>query len=109
MMAAENNLLRARANPSDVMPSLELHLSRSAFTAGRQLSGVVVFRLSRPTNIRALVVTVAGREVASGHRSGLSAAPRFEREVCCRAGSNRASERISQYWNAFLGRISAAR
>ncbi|MCL5102919.1 MAG: hypothetical protein M1133_02225 [Armatimonadetes bacterium] len=112
MMVAENNrsdLPMARANPSDTMPSLELHLSRSVFTAGRQLSGIVVFRLSRPTNIRALVVSVAGREVASGpllrgaiHRPTWF----FQREVLLsgREQPRFTSERISQYWNAFLGR-----
>lgn len=108
-MVTENDQLRARVKPSDTMPSLELHLSRNTFTAGLQLSGVVVFRLSRPTNIRALVVSVAGREVASG--ASLRDAIRrpawfFQREVLLtgRDQPRFTSERISQYWNAFLGR-----
>lgn len=91
------------------MPSVELHLSRSAFSTGGQLSGVVVFRLGRPTGIHSLAVSVSGREtpaVASLSRSFRGTSSFFQREVLL-SGKEQprlTSERVSQFWNAFLGR-----
>jgi hypothetical protein len=89
--------------------ALELHLSRPVFATGRNLSGVVVFRLTRPTSIRSLTVSVSGRETPTG--ASLSRAIRrtsafFSREVLL-SGMDQprfAAERISQLWNAILKR-----
>jgi hypothetical protein len=89
--------------------ALELHLSHTAFVTGKRLSGVVVFRLARPTSIKALTVTVSGRETPSG--ASLARALRgtssfFGREVLLSGMEppRLTSERVSQLWNAFLGR-----
>ena len=89
--------------------SLELHLGRGVFATSRHLSGVVVFRLSKPTSIRSIVVSVSGRETPSG--ASLSRALRgtssfFSRDVLLsgREQPRFASDRASQFWNAFLGR-----
>lgn len=86
---------------------LALHLSRSVFATGKRLSGVVVFRLARPINIRSLTVSVSGKETPSGFsltRGRLF----FDREVLL-SGMQRpclTSERLSLFWNTFLGRES---
>lgn len=90
-------------------PALEIHLSRDVLATGRRLSGVVVFRLARPTGIRSLTLSVTGRETPAG--ASLTRALRgttafFEREVLL-SGMEQprlTSERVSQLWNAFLGR-----
>lgn len=73
------------------------------------MSGVVVFRLSKPTNIRSLVVSVAGHEVPVGasFAHALRGAGLFFRREQILSGMDqprRTSERLSQLWNAFLGR-----
>lgn len=89
--------------------ALELHLSHAAFVTGRRLSGVVVFRLARPTSIRALTITVSGRETPSGAslaRTFRGTSSFFAREALL-SGMEQprlTSERVSQLWNAFLGR-----
>lgn len=86
---------------------LALHLSRSVFATGKRLSGVVVFRLARPISIRSLTVSVLGKEMPSGFsltRGRLF----FDREVLL-SGMQRphlTSERLSLFWNTFLGRES---
>lgn len=89
--------------------ALELLLSHAAFVTGRRLSGVVVFRLSRPTSIRALTVTISGRETpigASLARTLRRTSSFFAREVLLSGMEppRLTSERVSQLWNAFLGR-----
>lgn len=97
------------ANGRGGVPYLELQLSRSECAAGRQLSGVVVFHLSRPTGIRALTVSLSGRETPAGaslSRSLRQTASFFGREVLL-SGMQQPRftyERLSQAWNAFLGR-----
>ena len=90
-------------------PTLELHLSRNAFATGWRLSGVVLFRLARPANIRSLTVSVTGCEKTAG--ASLARALRrrgsfFYRDLLLsgRDQPRLTSERISQLWNAILGR-----
>jgi len=90
-------------------PSLELHLSRSTFISGRHLSGVVVFRLSKPTNIRSLILSVCGQETPSGAslaRKLSHSGSFFDREVLLSGSSEPrfTSERLSLLWNSFLER-----
>lgn len=109
VMATELDRPRVKSNGRGTLPSLGLHLSRSMFATGRQLSGVVLFRLGKPTNIRSLVVSVCGREAPSG--AGLARAIRkpasfFHREQLL-SGMDQprfTSERFSQLWNTFLCR-----
>jgi len=89
--------------------SLELHLSRSVFATGRHLSGVVVFRVSKPTSIRALTVTIDGRESPIGRsltRTLRGTSSFFDREALLSGMEEPrfTSERVSQLWNAFLRR-----
>ncbi len=100
----------ARAvNGRKMNPALELCLSHAAFATGRNLSGVVVFRLLKPTSIRSLTLSVSGRETPSG--ASLSRGLRrtssfFDREVLL-SGMNQPrfrAERISRLWNAVLYR-----
>ena len=108
-MRSRRNAKEARSNEGSAAPSLELHLSHSAFVAGRRLSGVVIFRLAKPANMRSLSVSIDGREAPSG--AAISRALRgngsfFRREVLL-SGMEQprlTSDRISRFWNAFLGR-----
>jgi hypothetical protein len=91
------------------MPSLELHLGRSVCATGRQLSGVVLFRVSKQTSIRSLTVSIVGCESVSG--KSLPRAIRkpisfFEREVLLtgRTMPMFRHERMSRLWNEFLCR-----
>lgn len=102
--------LRENAVPTaPTGPVVELHLSRKVYATGARLSGVVVFRLPRPTGIRSLSVSVTGCETPAGaslarrlRRKGSF----FYREIVLsgRAQPRRTSERASAFWNAFLGR-----
>lgn len=90
-------------------PALELCLSHATFATGRNLSGVVVFRLLKPTSIRSLTVSVSGRETPSGAslaRGLRRTSSFFGREVLL-SGMNQPrfrAERISRLWNAILYR-----
>jgi hypothetical protein len=108
MMATRKDTVRAT---SDACGSavLELHLSQNVFAAGQHLSGVVVFRLPKLTHIRSLTINVTGQEAPAGTalaRTLRRASPFFERdELLSGMGERRfTSERVSQFWNAFLGR-----
>lgn len=90
-------------------PALELHLSREVFAAGKRLSGVAVLRLSGPTDLRSVGIAIDGRETPKG----AAIAPKFRRSsvffhrellLSGREQPQRTSERISQFWNAVLGR-----
>lgn len=90
-------------------PLVELHLSRDVFVTGRQLSGVVTLHPARQVKIRSLVVSVIGTEApASGsEKKNLLKPTSFFRRDILLSGSEPprlTSERVSQYWNAFLGR-----
>lgn len=109
VMDTQNNPLQTKTGIRGSAPFIELHLSRGVFATGGQLSGSVVFRLSRETNIRALTVSVAGFETVAGAsfaRVIRRQEPFFQREVLLsgREQPRFTSERISQFWNGFLGR-----
>ena len=95
-------------------PAIELYLSRDAYATGRNLSGVVLFRLERATNIRSLTVSVTGCEKPAG--ASLTRALRrkesfFHREVLL-SGMDQprlVSDRVSQLWNSILGRDTGTR
>lgn len=88
---------------------LELQLTGGVSAAGQHISGIVKFCPVRPTNIRALTVHVAGRETPQGasvSRSLRRTASFFNREILL-SGMEQPQlthERVSQIWNAFLGR-----
>jgi hypothetical protein len=97
------------ANGRGGVPYLELQLSKSTCAAGTQVSGVVVFHLGRPTDIRSLTISLSGRETPYG--ASLSRSPRrtasfFSREILLSGMQlpRFTYERLSQVWNAFLGR-----
>ncbi len=106
-MAIGQDIARAKTNGRTA--ALELHLGRDVFATGRRLSGVVVFRLARPTSIRSITVALSGKETPAG--ASLARALRgtssfFDRELLL-SGMDQprfTSQRISQFWNAFLGR-----
>lgn len=91
------------------MPCLELQLSRTVYAAGKQLSGVVMIRLNRPMRISGLTVSLSGRETPKSEslsRSLRRTASFFNREIVL-SGMQQprlTHERMSQIWNAFLGR-----
>ena len=90
-------------------PSIELHLSRGVFATGRPLSGVVVFRVPYPISIRSLTVSVTGCEKPSGAslaRALRRGGPFFQREILLsgRDQPRLTSDRVSELWNAALGR-----
>ncbi|MCE5313472.1 MAG: arrestin family protein [Armatimonadota bacterium] len=105
-MDTQTDIVRAMRGAS---PALELHLGRSIFATGGQLSGVVLFRMAKPTNIRSLVVSVAGCEAVVGTsfaRSAHKPISFFQRDVLL-SGRDRPRfrpELISRFWNEFLGR-----
>jgi len=108
-MGSVDEGMRIRAGLGEKVSLFELSLSRKVFARGRQLSGVVLLRLARPVNVKAIMISVSGAEFVSGAkltgslRSGNSF---FRREVVL-SGRDRPrliSERLSQYWNAFLKR-----
>lgn len=90
-------------------PFLELYLGRTVFATGRRLSGVVVFRLDKPTNIRSLIISISGSEYPTGMsltRAFHKNSAFFEREVLLSGSSQPrlTSDRLSLLWNAVLGR-----
>lgn len=104
MMETSGDMVRVVRGAS---PALELHLGRSLFATGQQLSGVVLFRVSKQSGIRSLIVSVTGCETVTGtllpHGKSMSF---FSREILL-TGSERPRfrhERISRFWNEFLGR-----
>jgi len=112
--AMESRACVKRVNGHGGAPLVELHLSRDVFATGRRLSGVVVVRLSRPTNIRSLIVSVSGVEVPTGaalvralRRSGSF----FDRDMLLSGAiqPRLASDRMSLLWNAILGRYTGRR
>ncbi|MHB9038619.1 MAG: vacuolar protein sorting-associated family 26 protein [Armatimonadota bacterium] len=105
-MDIRNDIVRVTQGAT---PSLEMHLGRSVFATGKQLSGVVLFRVARPTNIRSLVVSVTGCETVTGislPRSIRKPISFFQREVFLSGGDRPRfrPQRISRFWNEFLGR-----
>ena len=79
------------------------------FATGRHLSGVVLFRLSKPTNIHSLTVSVTGCErpaTASVARPLRRRTSFFYRDLLLsgRDQPRLTSDRVSQLWNAILGR-----
>ena len=100
---------QVKSNGRNPALSLELSLSRSAFATARQMSGVVLLRLRKPINIRSLSVSLEGRETPSGvalSRAFRGGASFFAREALL-SGMEQprlTSDRVSQLWNAFLGR-----
>ncbi len=101
--------LRTRVSLGDAASHLEMRLSRKVFVAGGQMSGVVVLKLAKQIDIRSLVVTVKGVEISPGIRiRGIKYAPKsfFQRDVLLsgRDQPRFKSDRIAQYWNAFLMR-----
>jgi hypothetical protein len=91
-------------------PAVDLRLSREEFATGRPLSGVVVFRCTKPANVRSIKLVVHGRETPAGH-SLVRSRTFFERELLL-TGKDMPrfrSERISEYWNAFLMRDTGRR
>lgn len=88
---------------------LDLKVSGSACAAGKQLSGVVVFHLAKPTGISAITVSLSGKETPAGaslSRSLRRTSSFFSRELLL-SGMQQprfTHERLSQMWNAFLGR-----
>jgi len=108
-MPTRGNPEKVRSNGRNPALSLELSLSRSAFATAGHMSGVVVLCLRKPINIRSMSVSIEGRESPSG--VALSRAFRaggyfFARETLL-SGMEQprlTSERVSQFWNAFLGR-----
>jgi len=107
-MATGQGRKRAKANGRR-SAVLELHLSRDVFATGKRLSGVVVFRLAKPTGIRSLIVSVSGKETPTGAslaRTLRGTKSFFQRDLLL-SGMEQprlTSERASQFWNAFLGR-----
>ncbi|MCX6343687.1 MAG: hypothetical protein NT018_01275 [Armatimonadetes bacterium] len=101
--------LRTRISLGDANSNLEIRLSRRVFTAGGGLSGVVLLKLAKEMDIRSLVVMVKGAEISPGISiRGPKHPPKsfFQRDVLLsgRDQPRFASERIAQYWNAFLKR-----
>lgn len=97
------------ANGRNGAPCLELQLSGAVCAAGRQVSGVVVFHLEKPTGIRSLMVSVSGVETPAGKslsRSLRRTASFFDRDILL-SGMQQprlTHERVAQTWNALLGR-----
>ena len=108
-MASGDQGMRVRGDLGRKAGLFELSLSRNVFARGRQLSGVVLLRLARPVNIKAIMVSVTGGEFVPGGRlagSIRTGTAFFRREVLL-SGRDRPrliSERLSQYWKAFLKR-----
>ncbi|MCX8053667.1 MAG: hypothetical protein N3B12_07645 [Armatimonadetes bacterium] len=108
-MQSTGNTGHEKSNGCNGTVTLELSLSRKALAGAQRLSGVVVLRLKKPINIRSLVVSFEGRETPA--RTSVSkplrgGTPFFSRDVLL-TGTQRPrlrSDRISQYWNALLGR-----
>ncbi len=98
-----------KANGRNGVPYLELQLSSAQCAAGGQVSGVVVFHLAKPAGMRSLTVAISGTETPSGphvSRSLRQTASFFDREILL-SGMQQPKlthERVSQAWNAFLGR-----
>lgn len=93
------------ANP----PRLEIRLSRAGCEAGGRLSGIVIFRLKKAVGIRSLTISICGKETPAGaslKRSLRRTVSFFDREFLLSGtlGPRFTHERISQVWNALLGR-----
>ncbi|MCE5321721.1 hypothetical protein LLG46_00230 [bacterium] len=103
-MEIKGDVFRIMRGPS---PALELHLGRNAFTTGRQLSGVALFRVSKQINIRSLAISITGSEtVADSLLPHSKPIPFFSREILLTGRENPGfrHERMSRLWNEFLGR-----
>ena len=101
----------AKGRNANGTPALELYLSRNVFATGKRLSGVVVLRLNKPTNIRSLSVIVDGAEVPSVGslvRAFGKGGAFFERETVLSGAlqPKLASDRMSLLWNGMLGRYT---
>ena len=108
-MASQQGQKAGKGNARRGAPSLELHLSRAVCPTGRHISGVAVLRLSRPTDLTSVAISVEGRETPKA--AGLARKLRrssvfFHRDLLLSGGEQprRTSERVSQLWNAVLGR-----
>ncbi|MGC8861433.1 MAG: hypothetical protein ACP5R5_01515 [Armatimonadota bacterium] len=113
-MSIETDLRQVSSCSRGGRISLELTLSRDVFSTAQRLSGVVVLRLKKPTNLWSLSISVEGRETPAW--AGLSRALRggtlfFSREVLLTGMEQprATSERIGWFWNAFLGRDTGRR
>ncbi len=92
-------------------PILELNLSRNAFEAGKNLSGVLFIRLDKPARIHSLVLTCTGFEIP--HSKSLSPAQKkpssfFHRELFLTGKEEirNVLERLSSIWKSFVGKDS---
>jgi len=108
-MASQQGQTAGKENGRSGAPSLELHLSRAMFPTGGHISGVAVLRLSRATDLRSVAVSVDGRETPKP--AGLTRKLRrssvfFHRDLLLsgKEQPRRTGERVSQFWNAVLGR-----
>lgn len=108
-MASADQGMRVRGDLGRKAGLFELSLSRRVFARGRQLSGVVLLRLARPVSVKAIMVSVTGGEFVSGTKltGSIRAGTVFFRRDVLLSGRDRPrliSDRLSQYWKAFLKR-----